>query len=77
MTNHGHELEHNSVLNFRITLIIKDRDSSSTYYRLSQGLKRPDSPETMSKKKEEESSKKQIETEVLKNKKLMFAKANR
>lgn len=60
---------------FRINLMIKDRDSSTTYYRITQGLICPNSPISMAMKKEEEANKKQIETEIYKNKKMLFAKA--
>jgi len=57
--------------------MIKDRDSSTTYYRIGQGLIKPDSPVSMARKKEEEANKKQIETEIYKNKKMLFAKASK
>ncbi|PSN33291.1 hypothetical protein C0J52_20684 [Blattella germanica] len=58
-----------------LTLAIKDHDSTVVYYRVTQGLVPPDSPETGHRKKKHEDKKHSIEVEVRKMQRELFNKA--
>ncbi|KAL0280022.1 UNVERIFIED_CONTAM: hypothetical protein PYX00_001447 [Menopon gallinae] len=58
-----------------VILVFKDRDSSSTYYRVTNGLVKPDSPRTGNRKKFEEKTNAKFHRNLIKWRKNLYSKA--
>lgn len=65
----------NCIFASRFILVIKERDSSSVYYKISNGLVPPLSPEAAKRKKSIEEKQKYLESELKKRKQLLFNEA--